>query len=96
MLGRYKIIEYYNGVIDVRNTVAFVDSLHYAILLVESLNKSCENPCYDYDFIKLDFKVDKNLDRVNDKVLKASFVIVGVYLNGTLTAQKLGAIVCLF
>lgn len=71
-MQRYKIIENCNGLFDTSNTIAYVDSLYYAVLLVKSLNQSCDNPCYDYDFRKLDYKVDKSLDRINDKVINAS------------------------
>ena len=70
-MQRYKIIENYNGLIDICNTIAYVDSLYYAVLLVKSLNQSCDNPCYDYDFRKLDYRVDKSLDCINGKVIKA-------------------------
>ena len=63
MRQRYKIYETYNGLCDTKNVLCITDSLFYAVHIVEQLNKATEdNPCYNYDFVKIAQDVDEALD----------------------------------
>ena len=63
MRQRYKIYLSYNGLIDLQDVLCITDSLFHAVHIVEQLNKATEdNPCYDYDFLKIAQDVDEALD----------------------------------
>ena len=63
MRQRYKIYLTYDGLIDLKNVLCITDSLYHAVHIVEQLNKAIEdNPCYNYDFIKIVQDVDEGLD----------------------------------
>ena len=78
MRKRYKIYETYNGLFDTKNVLCLTDSLFHAVHIVEQLNKATEdNPCYDYDFVKLVASVDETLDYYPGE----SFLDEGFVLN---------------
>ena len=63
MRERYKIYLSYNGLIDLQDVLCITDSLFHAVHIVEQLNKATEdNPCYNYDFVKIAMDVDEALD----------------------------------
>ena len=63
MRQRYKIYETYNGLCDTKNVLCITDSLFHAVHIIELFKKSTEdNPCYDYDFLKIAQDVDEALD----------------------------------
>ena len=63
MRERYRIYLSYNGLLDTKNLLCITDSLFHAVYIVEQLNKATEdNPCYDYDFLKIAQDVDEGLD----------------------------------
>lgn len=70
---RYKIVEIYHGGVNFTNDIAFVDSLRCAILLVNALRKLFyDDLYYEFDFIKIDNKIDNKLDCVYGRVINAS------------------------
>ena len=60
MKQRYDIIEIYNGLFDSTRMLATTDSLVCAVHLVEYLKFASENnPCYSFDFKKIDDTVSE-------------------------------------
>lgn len=63
MKQRYDIIEIYNGLFDSRKILATTDDLFNAVRIIEHLKQAeKENPCYSFDFKKIDDTLDKSLD----------------------------------
>lgn len=63
--NRYMLIEEYNGLFDSETMIAGCQSLQEIVLLIDKLEPFCEiNPCYSYNFVKIDKKVDPVLDYI--------------------------------
>ncbi len=63
MKQRYDIIEIYNGLFDSTRMLATTESLICAVHLLEHLKfAEKNNPCYSFDFLKIDDTTDETLD----------------------------------